>query len=134
MAIRRRAHPIGELSQASLSDIAFLLLIFFIATTIFPTEQGIPLILPGAKSNVTQIHRSNVMVIHTDAAGNVFVDDQPFEVEAIEAEVARRSRENDKLVISIETDADAPYGAMVAVLDQVKLAGATKISIKMFRG
>jgi len=134
MAIRRRARPLGELSQASLSDIAFLLLIFFIATTIFPTEQGIPLILPGASSNVTQIHRSNVMVIHTDESGNVFVDDTPFPVEALRAEVERRSRENDKLVISIETDAEAPYKAMVAVLDQVKLAGATKISIKMFRG
>jgi biopolymer transport protein ExbD len=134
MAIRRRAQPVGELSQASLSDIAFLLLIFFIATTIFPTEQGIPLILPGATSNVAQIHRSNVMVIHTDETGSVFVDDTPFPVEALRAEVERRSRENDKLVISIETDAEAPYKSMVAVLDQVKLAGATKISIKMFRG
>ena len=83
---------------------------------------------------MAQIHRSNVMVIHTDETGSVFVDDTPFPVEALRAEVERRSRENDKLVISIETDAEAPYKSMVAVLDQVKLAGATKISIKMFRG
>lgn len=134
MAIRRRAHPIGELSQASLSDIAFLLLIFFIATTIFPTEQGISLILPGANSNVIQIHRADMMVIHTDATGHVFVDDQPWPIDALQSEIERRTRANDELVISIETDAAAPYKSMVAVLDKVKLAGATKISIKMYRG
>ncbi|MEZ4653171.1 MAG: biopolymer transporter ExbD [Candidatus Eisenbacteria bacterium] len=74
------------------------------------------------------------MVIHTDAAGSIFVDDQPWAINQLKDEVKRRMSENDKLVISIETHADAPYKAMVAVLDEVKLAEATKISIKMYRG
>ncbi|MEZ4653170.1 MAG: hypothetical protein R3E12_06070 [Candidatus Eisenbacteria bacterium] len=41
MAIKKKARPLGDLSQASLSDIAFLLLVFFIATTIFPTEGSL---------------------------------------------------------------------------------------------
>lgn len=134
MAIKKKARPIGDLSQASLSDIAFLLLVFFIATTIFPTEQGIPLILPGATSQAKQINRKNVMVITCDAAGQIYVDDQAFPIRGLKEEVKRRGDENPNLVISIETHPDALYEVMIDVLDEVKLANAERISIKMFRG
>jgi len=134
MAIKKKARPIGDLSQASLSDIAFLLLVFFIATTIFPTEQGIPLILPGSTAVTKQINRKNVMVIVCDATGSVFVDDQAFPIDGLEKEVERRIAENPNLVVSIETHPDATYDAMVDVLDEVKLANAERISIKMYRG
>ncbi|MCA9755108.1 MAG: biopolymer transporter ExbD [Candidatus Eisenbacteria bacterium] len=134
MAIKKKTQQLGEISQASLSDIAFLLLVFFIATTIFPTEQGIPLILPGATATTKQINRKNVMVITVDAAGQVFVDDQAFPLKGLKDEVKRRTGENPNLVVSIETSPDAKYEAMVDVLDEVKLANAERISIKMFRG
>ena len=133
MAIKKAAPPQEEISQSSLSDIAFLLLVFFIATTIFPTEKGIPLILPGATSQKTPINRKNVMVITCDAAGALFVDDESISVRLLKDEVERRLAENEKLVISIETHPDAAYGNMVGVLDEVKRANATRISIKMFR-
>ena len=134
MAIRKQTKKADEISQASLSDIAFLLLVFFIATTIFPTEQGIPLILPGATAQTKQINRKNVMVITCDAAGQIFVDDQSFPLRGLKDEVKRRTAENPNLVVSIETHPDALYEIMVDVLDEVKLANAERISIKMFRG
>ncbi len=133
MAIKKAAKAQEEISQSSLSDIAFLLLVFFIATTIFPTEKGIPLILPGATSQKTPINRKNVMVITCDAGGTIFVDDQSISIRILKDEVERRLAENEKLVISIETHPDAAYANMVRVLDEVKLADATRISIKMFR-
>lgn len=134
MAIKKKARPIGDLSQASLSDIAFLLLVFFIATTIFPTEKGITLVLPGSTSVKKQIPRKNVMVITTDAGGNVFIDDVATSVGAVRQTVIDRIAENENLVISIETHPDAPYGRMVDVLDEVKMANADRISVKLFRG
>lgn len=134
MAIRKSQRPQEDISQSSLSDIAFLLLVFFIATTIFPTEKGIPLILPGSTSVKKQINRKNVMVITCDQSGAVFIDDQQFAVPSIEDEVRNRIKENPNLVISIETHPEARYDVMVDVLDEVKLADAERISIKMFRG
>ena len=48
--IKTRSRPSDDIPAASMSDIAFLLLIFFLVTTIFAVEQGIPLILPGFPS------------------------------------------------------------------------------------
>lgn len=119
-----------EIPTASMSDIAFLLLIFFIVTTIFSVEQGIPLQLPGLVSDQKKINRKNLLRIVTGADSRVYVDDQPVEVAALEGLVKRRIQANDKTIVLIETHPDAPYGTLVDVLDEVKQAKARRISIK----
>lgn len=134
MKIRGGMKSSPEISQASLSDIAFLLLIFFIATTIFDVEMGIPLILPGSVSQKVQVSRKNVLQITSNAAGTVFIDGQAVAVPSLHYLVEERLADNPDVVVSIETHPQAPYQVMVSVLDQVKKAKADKISIKMNRG
>ena len=57
-----------------MSDIAFLLLIFFLVTTIFALEEGIPLVLPGKQSTNVKVKRDNILVIQTLANGDIVVD------------------------------------------------------------
>ena len=120
-----------EIPQASMSDIAFLLLIFFISTTIFSVEQGIPVILPGRASTVKKVSRKNVLVINTDSRGVVYLDGNPVRVRDIRDIVKRRIEANDKLIVSIESHPDASYQSMVDILDEVKLAKATRFALKM---
>ena len=129
--MRPPRRELEDIPQSSLADVAFLLLIFFIATTIFPTEKGIPLVLPGSTSVKKPIPRKNVLQITT---GRIYLDGVPSEIRGLRDEVKRRIEENPNLVVSIETDPDAPYGIMVDVLDEVKLANAERISIKLYRG
>lgn len=134
MKIRGRNQVDSNISQASLSDIAFLLLIFFIATTIFDVEMGIPLVLPGKSSNVVKLNRKNVMTISSNAAGTVFVDGEVVAMPNIHTLVEEKIRENPNIVVSIETHPDAAYGVMITVLDEVKKAKAERISLKLNRG
>lgn len=131
-----RVRPPDEIPQSAMSDVAFLLLVFFIATTTIAEEFGLNLILP-AKSNASnslQVNRQNVMVITTDPTGAVFlVDDTPTPLDQIEGIVKEREAANDKLVVSVEVDRQAPYRAMVDILDELKQAGATRISLKTRR-
>jgi len=129
----RRQRVQEEIPQASMSDIAFLLLIFFISTTIFSVEQGIPVVLPGRASSVKKVSRKNVLVINTDARGTVYVDGNPVRVRDIRDIVKRRLQANDKLIVSIESDPDASYQSMIDILDEVKLAKATRFALKMRR-
>jgi biopolymer transport protein ExbD len=137
MAIRfkKRIRVSEEIPQASMSDVAFLLLIFFIVSTSFP-EKVIPLILPSLQSDVTEISRKNVMQLIVARDGLVYVDfaETPTPVPRIEDLVRQRLSENpEKLVISIESHEQARYGTMIDVLDEVKQAGARKISLKMLK-
>jgi biopolymer transport protein ExbD len=119
-----------------MSDIAFLLLVFFIATTIFNVEQGLTLILPPKDAGTPKkVNRKNVMVIHTDARGRVYADGEVVtNLRKLHEKVERRHLENDKLVVSIESHPESEYGVMIDVLDEVKKAEAPRISIKTYTG
>lgn len=132
MAKIHRLAPSGEISQASLSDIAFLLLVFFIATTTISEEFGLSLILPAKSSGqAAEVNRQNVLVISTDDTGSIFlVDNQPTPLNQIRILVKEAEAANDKLVVSVEPPATAPYKAMVDILDELKMAGASRISLK----
>jgi biopolymer transport protein ExbD len=133
MAKIHRMKPGEEIPQSSLADVAFLLLIFFIATTTISEEFGLSLILP-AKSQPGQqqeVNRKNVMVISTDPTGaTFFVDNQPTPLREIRDRVKEAEAANDKLVVSVEPSPQAPYRAMVDILDELKIAGASRISLK----
>lgn len=132
----KRIKVSDEIPNSSMSDIAFLLLVFFIATTIFNVEEGLTLILPPKDAGVPKkVSRKNVMVIHSDANGNVFVDGELWrDVSRLDAEVAKRFRENDKLVVSIESHPNSRYNVMIDILDEVKQAQVPRISIKTYSG
>ena len=126
--------PPPEISQASTADIAFLLLIFFISTTVFETEFGIPLLLPGLGGQSVKVKRKNVLTLRAAADGSVYVDDAPVGLRTIKGMLETELESNENLIISIETDSEAAYERMIDILDAVKAAKAKRISIKRSRG
>jgi len=131
--IKRKTKVSDEIPAASMSDIAFLLLIFFIATTIFDIEQGIPLLLPGVGGKVKKVNPKNVMRITTDPSGQVYVDGNPVRIEDIEGMTRQRLAQNPKTIIAIESHPDSRYETTIQVLDEVKKAEAPVISLRMRR-
>ena len=132
--LQASSRPTTEFSAASMSDIAFLLLIFFLVTTIFALEMGIPLILPGKTSDSVKMKRDNILVVKAHANGAVTVDDEKVQLANLRAVLERRLAQNEKLVVVIETHPDAEYGLMIDILDELKLAGARRISLKTMKG
>jgi biopolymer transport protein ExbD len=132
--LQARSRPSTEFSSGAMSDIAFLLLIFFLVTTIFALEQGIPMALPGQQSTDIKVKRKNILTVRAFANGSVTVDDDPVLVEDIQNIIERRLAKNEKLIIVIETHPDAEYGIMVDILDELRLARARTISLKTMSG
>ena len=131
--MKRPKRVAPEISQASTADIAFLLLIFFIATTEVGAEFGLQMILPGLGGKPARVKRENVLTITTDASGGIFIDDRPVVLREIRTTIRGEIERNPNLIVSIETAADARYERMIDVLDEVKLAKAPRFSIKKGR-
>jgi biopolymer transport protein ExbD len=112
-----------------MSDIAFLLLIFFLVTTIFVLEEGIPMVLPG-QSPPKKTKRDNLLRIQTHASGAITMGDDVLGLRQLRAAVEHRISSNEKLVIVIESHPDSEYGLMIDVLDELRLAGARRVSLK----
>lgn len=132
LAVRSRLST--QLSLPSTSDIAFLLLIFFLATTIFDLEQGIYMVLPGQQSQSVRVRRDNITTVKAYADGSITIDNRAVQVSQIRSIIQDRLARNAKTVVVIETDPDADYGLMVDVLDELRLAQARTISLKTMRG
>ena len=132
---KKRKKDTGAIPTASLPDIVFLLLIFFLVTTTIDMDKGIDMTLPE-KGGQVKIKKQNITNILINAQGQVLVDEEPVEIpllrEAISEKVKARGFDAQGipiLVISIKTDKKTTYNTYIEVLDQVKLAGAKRISI-----
>ncbi|MFH1312049.1 MAG: biopolymer transporter ExbD [Candidatus Eisenbacteria bacterium] len=130
MKFGRKSKVPDEIPNSSLADIAFLLLIFFMVSTVFAIEEGLLLQLPSQEGVVKKISRKNIMRLSVYPDGHVNMDDELISVDNIKTRVEMAILENDKLVVVVETHPDAKYGLMIDVLDELKLARATRISLK----
>ncbi len=126
---KRRKDKEVEIPSASLADIVFLLLIFFLVTTSIDTEKGLDLVLPPPGHVEIKIPKKNLANMLVNAQGQVLLDGKEINIRDIARIIKERIAENDKLVISLKTDEETDYQTYVKVLDQLKKAGAKKISL-----
>ena len=136
MAImKRRTKVSDEIPTASLADISFLLLVFFLTTTVFNEEKGLPIVLPE-QTEEQDVSPKNLIFFIVQPDGRVVVRRGESEQEQVVAtnQVSTILRTelagNANLIAAIQTHPDAAYRHMVNVLDEVKLSGAERISLQ----
>ena len=121
-----------EIPTASMADIAFLLIVFFLVSTTMNQDKGLSLHLPamGEGQEMQSKNICNLWITQEDVIA-IFENENltPVPFEGLQAEIARRLAANDKLVVSVLAQRGATYRTFVDVLDELKLAGARKISI-----
>ena len=118
----------GEIPTSSMADIAFLLLIFFLVTTTIDMDKGLGMVLP-AEGEEIEISKKNILNCLINSSGNVLLGGEGIEVRNLSKTVRQKLAENKKLVISVKAHKAATYKDYVAVIDQLKRANATRISI-----
>tara|TARA_X000001036_G_scaffold282185_1_gene262081 strand:+ start:5269 stop:5658 length:390 start_codon:yes stop_codon:yes gene_type:complete len=118
----------GEIPSGSMADIAFLLLIFFLVTTTIDMDKGLGLVLPP-KGEEKEIPKKNISNILLNSRGEVLLDKEPIPMRDLRSVVIEKMIANDKLIFSVKTHPKAKYQSYVEVLDQLKMANATRISI-----
>ncbi len=133
--IKKRSKVSSEFNTASMSDINFLLLIFFLVSTMFAVEKGLPMALPGKSSKTIKLKRDKVLNIQAFDNGSIVIRGTgPVNVRDIKAIIEQKLLEKgEKLVIVIETHPNADYGIMIDILDELRLAGAQVISLRTMR-
>ena len=121
-----------EIPTASMADIAFLLIVFFLVTTTMNQDKGLSLHLPpiGESKEVKEKNICNIWINASDQIA-FFENDQLSVVafDQLRSQVEQRLAANDKLIVSIKAERGATYSMFVSVLDELKLSGAQRISI-----
>ena len=128
MIVKPRRPVMQEVNSSSMSDIAFLLLVFFLVTTTISLDKGISLILP-AEGNEMEVNKNNIVNVLINDQGGVLFDDKPTPIKDIKRKSIDKINKNEKIIFSVLTTKRTKYKYYIEVLDQLKQAGATKISI-----
>ncbi len=115
-----------EINISPLIDMVFILLIFFIVTTVFVEETGVDVQRPEAAS-AADLERQSILIAIT-AAGEVIYGGEEIGVSGVRP-MTRRLIQEEQLPVILQVDEDAGAGLVVRVLDQAKLGGAENISI-----
>jgi len=123
-----RAKVTEKIPTASMADIAFLLLIFFMLSTIFKQYQGLPVQLPRAQRTEKIETKRNITHIWTTAEGRVAIDDMLVDTPSIRTIMYNKRVTNPKIIVSLKTDRRAKYGVMAEVMEELKKADALRVN------
>jgi biopolymer transport protein ExbD len=116
-----------SINLTPLIDMVFILLIFFLVTASFTKESGIDVDRPTAQTANRLEHGS--MIIGVSKNSEIWIDNQKIDLRAVRAHVEHMQSQNPEGTVIILADKNARTGTTVEVLDQVRLAGVSNVSI-----
>jgi len=115
-----------NINLSPLIDCIFLLLIFFVVTTVFVEETGVDVDKPKAVS-ARRLEKQSLMIALT-AEGEIVYGGRRMDLNSVRGVVARQMRTEEVPVI-ILADESSRSGRLVKLIDECKLAGAKQVSI-----
>ncbi|MGJ3236205.1 ExbD/TolR family protein [Marivirga sp.] len=112
MSLKSRHNVDPAFSMSSMTDIIFLLLIFFMLTSSFITPSGLPVNLPSSKSTNIVMQKVSVTITKDML---YFVNDKRVAVSDLETAIKRELRNADEGVVVLHIDKSVPTEHLVKV-------------------
>lgn len=134
VGLRRPKRRVGvRIDMTPMVDIAFLLLIFFMVTTVFRQPQAMEVNLPPKDAKV-EVAQSNVMTVYVDDANRIFyrMADLPLQrlqFKDLQQTFKDETRNNPELIILVKLHRKAKYKDMVDIMDELEFSGMERFSL-----
>jgi len=128
LSLRKKESRKVDIPTASQGDIAFLIMIFFMTTTVFAKEKGLKIVLPE-KGEAVKIKAENILNVAVNPAGQVLIGDRVVTIPEVREQITSDLASNPDLAIALRVSRKAPYRVMIDVFDQLKLAKAERVSL-----
>lgn len=126
---KRKSKQKAEIPTTAMPDIVFMLIFFFMVSSVLRTAEGLPVNLPQAKKIQKLKSRVNVTYIWVNKAGMISIDGQLVKPENIRniAFVKQKEAQGD-LTISLRADVDTKYEVIDRIHQELRKAQAFKIN------
>ena len=128
MRVPRRHMEKARIEIIPMIDIIFFLLVFFMVSTLSMTiNHGLHVNLPKAASSQQDLRETFNVTVMQD--GTLFLNKEPTTLPELGQQVKAGLEQDPELVVIINADDQALHGAIVAVMDEVRLAGVSRLAI-----
>ena len=128
MKFTRKAKITSVVPTASMADISFLLLVFFMVSTVFVRHRGIPVSMPEAEKIEKLENRRIVTHIWIDGGGKINIDDKTIGLEQVGKMMHAKMTADPRTIVSLKADADAKFGLVSDVLEQLRKVEALRVN------
>ena len=122
-----RSDEESDINLTPMLDVVFIMLIFFIVTATFIKQAGIDVLRPDADTAEQKPTVSVLVAIGPN--GDIWIDKKKVDSAAVRAHIERLHSENPKGGLVIQSDREAKYGQLKAVLSAARAAGLTEVAI-----
>ena len=122
MKVQRKTKLDSEIPTASMPDIIFMLLIFFMVTTVLREYSGLPISLPKAKRIEKLKSKRHTSHIWVSKEGLISIEDKLYQAESI------RHVMYEKRVVSLKADERAKMGLVSDIHTELRKADALKLN------
>lgn len=126
MDFNRSTQKTPFIPTSSMGDIVFLLLIFFMVTTVFREEVGLVVELPRAEA-AEEVQRERISNIYIDRLGRISVDDRLVQPRHIADLFSTKVANNPQLIVAFKTDNYVQYEVVSEVMEALKDANAVRV-------
>ena len=133
MKFNRKSKVGSAIPTASMADISFLLLVFFMVSTVFVRYRGVPVELPQAEKIEKLESRRNVLQVWVSSEGEVSIEDRIISLDEVGAVVHRHLTANPRLIISLRGDKDSEFGVISDVLEELRKVEALRVNFSTQR-
>jgi biopolymer transport protein ExbD len=128
MKIRRREIPV-EIPTASMADVAFLLIIFFLVASFYSVTRGIQFSLPKHDEAALTAEPEAAVLIEIASDSSLRVDDRDLALADLKGYIGPKLQQNPTKSVILQTSLDAPYQAMTDVFDELRQVGVQNLVI-----
>ena len=127
--LQRKSKASQEIPSSSMADIAFLLLIFFMVSTVFQKDKKREILWPEAEaSEKIDEKQKDILNIWVEQNGDVYINDLQWSMDQVRSVVRPLYLESQQqLVVSIRSDQNAPYRYIDLVQKELQAAGALRV-------
>jgi biopolymer transport protein ExbD len=122
---------IAAINMVPFIDICLVLLIIFMVTSSYIVRSAMEVDLPSAASGTNVAPTTLLIEVRQD--GGLFLDGQPVDITAVEAETRRQVAGNPELQAIIAGDRNVDYGRVIDVVDAIKLGGIRSFALNIER-
>jgi len=124
----RREVP-AEIPTASMADVAFLLIIFFLVASFYSVTRGVQFSLPRHDESAFTVEPEAAVLIEVAPDSSLTVDGRPLALKELPGYLRPKLARNPGKPVIMRTALDAPYSAMTDVFDELRQAGVRNVVI-----
>ena len=125
---RRRSCIKMNIPTGPMADISFLLIIFFMVTTVFVVFRGFHVDLPRAERIDTLKSRRHIVSIWIAPEGRIMVDEFETNLSGVAGIVSEKLSDNSRIIVLLKSDRNTPYRLISGVIEELKKANALRVS------